>query len=67
MKKEVTDEELFQLIRHGNNAEANEAFAELQERKERLLRNSIKAAVVAIAARNNSHGIGPHLRRVCPK
>lgn len=46
-------DELFKKIREGNEDEARELFESMRE-------TSLRGAIVAIMARNNSHGIGWH-------
>jgi len=54
MKK--ADDELFRLIREGDEEKAKEAF-------DALMANTMRGASVAIAARNFSHGVGKTMRK----
>ena len=47
-------DELFKKIREGDESEARELF-------ENMKQGTLRSAMVAIMARNNSHGIGQHV------
>lgn len=47
-------DELFDAIRNEDEAEAREKLNKLRE-------TAIRGAIMAIMARNNSHGIGEHV------
>lgn len=54
----ITQNELYEILRNGDNHEKEKALAELQKRDSKKEENLRRSAAVAIITRNLSHGIG---------